>query len=249
MKSIAVRTAMALVSLSFLTSAARADVGILYYNDYTIGTDSMGQALANLGPGYTVYTASSDTDFQTQLATGNYSLGIFFAQDFQSSNYTSAISALATFAQGGGGAIYADWSQNGSLAAGFGAGFTGNTNESQFTVSDPALANGITNPVNLNNPGWGVFSTGLTGSNVAATFVSDGNGAIVIGDNGHAIVNGFLNDTFADANQGTQLYTNEIKTVLYGTAVPEPSTFVLMCLGAAGFAGFGVRRRLQARAA
>jgi hypothetical protein len=135
----------------------------------------------------------------------------------------------------GGKGIVDDWqSQNSNPIAPFGATFTGNVNWNPMNVTDPTLSAGITNPVGFHNPGYANFSMGLIGSSIAATFPSSGEGAIVEGNNGRSIVNGFLSDTFASGAQGVQLYTNEIMALTPATTTPEPSTMMVATLGAFG---------------
>src|SRR5688572_7432505 len=184
----------------------------------------MTQALAGLTGTHTVTTTDDSDEFETLIDTGDYDLGIFFAQGFSASAYADAIDALGAFAAAGGRSIYADWSRNNALVAPFGVSFTGSTNEDQVTVTLPELAAGLaTNPFMLQNPGWGVISTGLSGPLVAATF-GNGDGAIAYGNDDRSVVYGFLNDTFVDENVGAALFTNQITTLL----VPEPQAFALM---------------------
>ena len=105
-----------------------------------------------------------------------------------------------------GSAIYTDWSSDNTYASLFGAQWMKGDNHSVVTVTDSKLASGITNPILLQNVGWGIYSMDATGVAIAATF-ENGNGAIV--KSGKSIVNGFLSDTFADGAQGKQLYINE----------------------------------------
>jgi hypothetical protein len=239
------RIALAVVAaLTFSTRSADA-ASILYFVDDNQGTDQMAAALATSG--HTVTTATSTTDFSTQLGLGSFDLAIFFQQNLSGGTYDTAFSALDTFIAGGGAAIAADWTTNDGHAGPFNAQFAGSFNETQVTVSAGSLLTGIVNPVSLTNPGWGVFSTGLAalaGGSCAATF-GNGECAIVIGNGGRTIFNGFLADTFADGAEGRQLFLNEIGAVLAadGTPVPEPSTVVLLGVGIAGLAFRGLRRR------
>jgi hypothetical protein len=227
---------LTLVMVMGLIGTAQATTNILYFNDYNVGTDRMAQALAGLGAGYSVTTVSSSGDFATDIASGTYNLGILMVQNWWSTTYDSAITALGTFVAGGGRSIYTDWSMNNSYASLFGASWTGNRNQTSFTVTGP-LATGITNPVSLYNPGWGIFSMGVSGASVPATFPNS-EGAIVIGNGGRSITNGFLTDTFSDGPTGVQLYTNEI------TFVPLPGAVWLLGSGLLGLAGL---RRFRKR--
>jgi hypothetical protein len=218
---------------------------ILYFSDLSLGTDAMEEALFQLSSTYTVFTTGDATTFTTALALGNFDLAIFFQQNLE--GYDTAYQAIASYVAGGGKAIGADWTRTQSHAAVFGTSFTGNINETQVTVTEPAFASGLTNPVALFNPGWGVFSTGLSGGVSAATF-DNGESAIVIGNSGRTIFNGFLNDTFADTAQGVQLYKNDIAYLLPPTqppaAVPEPGQVASGLLLSGSVVGLVARRRM-----
>ncbi len=222
----------------------QAEAGILYYVDGNDSTDNMAGALSALSGTYTTTIATSQTDFAAKIATGNYDLGIFSAQYSYDPSYSTALSALATSVSAGRKAIVSSWYHWTSTdITPFGAAFTGSANESTVSVTLPAFAAGFEGPVGLS--GYGIFSTGLNGSSVAATFGS-GQAAIVVGNGGRSIVNGFLNDTASNGPQGVQLYVNEINYLEGGTAsVPEPCTLAIWSLlGVCGM-GFGWRRRKQ----
>jgi hypothetical protein len=186
---------------------------ILYFADAVVGTDRMPPALA--ASGYPVTTATSLADFATKIATGDYRLGILFEQNQSGSAYDTAFSALAAHIAAGGAAIAADWTRNGSHATAFQTSFAGSSNNATVTVTDQPLSVGVTNPVLLTNPGWGTFSYGMSGASgttCAATF-SNGQCAMVVGNGGRTIFNGFLSDT-PSAAQGQQLFLNQINAVL-----------------------------------
>lgn len=227
---------------------------ILYFVDGNNGTDEMAAALAALSPPNTVTIASSPTDFATKIATGTYGLGIFSAQKFYGPDYSAALAALSTRVQSGGRAIVDSWfTPSGSDITPFGATPTGNVAPAPNSVGVnlTALNSGITNPVSVaqQTPPYAVYATGLslapiTGDFIAGTFSDPGNlsgtngeAAVVVGNSGKSIVNGFLNDT-AGA-KGEQLYENEINDLLAPpsqTATPLPATSVagtalLACVG------------------
>ena len=228
-----------MVMVFFLVATANAG-SILYFNDYCVGTDQMAAALAAVAADHTTTTVTSSADFATEIAGGTYDLGIFMKQNYYS-GHGDGIYALGDFVAGGGAAIYTDWTRNDTYAALFEAAWTGGVNDSPVYVTDPSLDDGITNPIVLTNPGWGVFSMDVDGPDIAARFDDPvtGDGAIAIGHSGRAIVNGFLTDTFSVGSQGVQLYMNEIDYLIgdEGAPVPEPSTIILFLFGLLGMIG------------
>jgi len=151
-----------IILLSFLLLSSLFSISqtrVLYWVDGLIGTDQMSTALTNTG--CIVTTATSDADFQTLISTpSNYDMAIYFCQNNASVNATAA--ALANFVNLGKKGMYADWSVDATNGALVGVSYTGTTNESTVTVTDPALAAGITtNPFTITNTGWGVYSYGL----------------------------------------------------------------------------------------
>jgi hypothetical protein len=230
-------TVIILSTFAFGARPAQA-ASILYFADLNIGTDRMAEALATFGGTHVVTTAASLGDFTTQLSGGGFDLAIFFQQNSSGAGYDAAFTAIDTFVAGGGRAIAADWVREAAHVDGFGGSFTGGTNQTSVTVTDPSLILGIVNPVTLVNPGWGVFSTGLLPgtASCSATF-GNAECAILLGNGGRTIFNGFLADT-GDAEL-RQLYINEINAVF---AVPEPATMTLLGVGLAA-AAFRRRRR------
>jgi hypothetical protein len=207
---------------------------ILYFNDLSVGTDRMGQALGDLAGTHTTTTAISLAEFSTEIATGNYDLGILMFQNSLGSDYAGAVNALNAFTDSGGKGIFTDWNRDAAYAALFGVTW-GGQNETEITVTDSSLAAGIVNPINLYNPGWGVFSMDISGGYEAAHFAS-GDGAIAVSQN--TIVNGFLTDTFVNGNQGVQLFKNEIGYQLDQSVPDGGATIGLLGLALVGFVGF-----------
>jgi len=231
---------LAAAGLVCLTSGiAGAQINVLYYNDFEIATDNMAQALAGLGAGYNVTTATSDAQFQSLITTNPYGLVIYDVQG--NPPVAASVLDLANYVSGGGHAIGADWDVGGgnTMPSVFGASFAGPENQTSVTVTSALLSGGITNPISLSNPGWGIFSYDLSGGTSGGTF-GDGSEAIVFGNGGNTIFNGFLGDTAG--GPGVQLYTNEIVALTSSpTGTPEPGAATLVLAGIVG--SFTVLRR------
>jgi hypothetical protein len=239
---------LVVVALVMTASAQVKAESILYFVDGNHGTDEMAAALATLS-GDTIALASSPADFNTKIASGTYNLGIFSAQEAFAPDYSAALAALAAFVVGGGNAIVDDWFTSGTDIAAFGASFTSHINGPAVNMT--SFNAGVTNPVAITNPSapYATFSYGLSalsGASVAGTFVDAGNasgtngeGAVIVGNGGRSIVNGFLNDTAGAA--GEQIYINEITG--FTSVVPEPSTLLLLSTGVLGLTGMGLRKK------
>ena len=230
-------TAAGLVCLT--AGIAGAQINVLYYVDFSFDTNSMANALAGLGAGYNVTTATSDAQFQSLITSNPYGLVIYEVQDV--APVTASVTDLANYIAGGGHAIGADWDvgAGNAMVSVFGANYTGTTNQTSVNVTSALLSGGITNPISLSNPGWGIFSYDLTGGTSGGTF-GDGSEAIVFGNGGSTILNGFLDNVSGAPAQ--QLYTNEIVALTSSpTGTPEPGAATLVLAGILG--SFTVLRR------
>jgi hypothetical protein len=187
---------------------------VLFFVDFDLGNNTFAQAFSNLGITPTV--ANSYSDFESKLENQSWDLVVLFDQNFFDTSWDQP---MINYVDAGGHAIVASWTRPQDVAAAFGASYTGNNNQTTITqtVSSP-IWNGVSNPYQLSNPGWGIFSTGLqatTGQSIG-TF-PNGDGGIVVGNGGHTILNGFLQDTPANQAQGVLLAENEIAALLIVT--------------------------------
>jgi uncharacterized delta-60 repeat protein len=170
---------------------------ILFFTDLSLGINQLLQALTD--GGYNVTFTSNNTDFQNEIAIPNaYDAAFYFAQNL--SPDPVSVNLLANFAAAGNKVFYFDWTLNNTLAALFDYSYTGNTNNTQVTVTDPQLTAALpANPFTLNNPGWSVFSTGMAPigtTQVLATF-SNSDGAILSNPGRTIFIYGFISDAIA----------------------------------------------------
>jgi len=188
-----------------------AGASVLYYVDYLHGDDPFLAAMANLG--ITPSVAGSCEEFAALLEAGGWDLAILLQQNWRNSNW---VAPMVHWVSAGGRAIVADWRRNETAAAAFGATYTGNTNGDPITQTVPhPIWEGIADPFDLTNPGWGTFSMGMsatTGTSIG-TF-PNGDDALVVGNQGGTLLNGFFSDTAATPDEGIALAHNEIVFVL-----------------------------------
>ena len=131
---------------------------VLFYQDASRSTDAYAAALAGLDRDLTALT--SDTAFAEALLD-DWDLVIATQQDGNTSDTRPFDDALAEWICSGGKAILSDFRYASSTAAATfacaGAEFDGTTNWATMT-GQGALFEG---DMRVQNPGWGVFSTGL----------------------------------------------------------------------------------------
>jgi large repetitive protein len=196
----------------------------LVYIDFAHSNDGVVDGLTNLG--YTVTFASGWSDFDTELASGTFDLAVAMKQSISAPSFNTAIAQ--NHISSGGKMIFATWQPDLTEAALFEAAFTGSSNCGSVTITDTDLANGITNPVALTNPGWRVYSLGLTATGsgeVLATFDCSGDAAIVRGNGGRTIMLGYLSDT-PPMGERQSLFENVIESLDDGMIVTNEGIIV-----------------------
>ncbi len=218
---------------------------ILYFVDYSVGTDYMMDALNNLSTVHNVVVADNISDFDSKLANGNWDLAILMLQN--DSFEPTDVPNYVNYIQNNGKTIFTDWSENQGFADLFQISYTGNDNLDNVTILHQSLKNGISNPLLLNNPGWGTYSMGMSTQNgTVAGIFSNGDAAIIIALNGNAIINGFLTDTPANSSDGIKFFENEIKFLLAQKpkTVPTLSEWgIIITIFFLGFIAFGFIRK------
>ncbi len=188
---------------------------VLFYKDHEVGDDVFDDALSGLGISPTF---TSDPASFAQLI-GSQSWDCIIAAQQNWSDTSMFASQLSSYVEGGGHAILTDWTLDAGLASSFGASYTGGSNETLIATDGHPVWAGLPADVSLSNPGWGIFSMGLSATTGIPTgsFPFIGN-AVVEGNDGRTLINGFLSDTFANHSEGVRVATNEIEFCLDGAA-------------------------------
>jgi hypothetical protein len=211
---------------ALLSASAASATSILYTDDYILGTDYMGQALGLPGSDSVTYSTAGVGGY----SLSSYNLVIAFYQD--NPPPSGDVAALSSYIAGGGKVIFDDYSMAYGDPSPSGMGsYDGNNDINRGITVGSLLSAGISGELSINNPGWDIYDYGLdaaSGGSVLATF-DNGEAAIVLGNDGNTILNGFLSDV-ADG-PGSQLYTNEINDLLSPSAVPEPASLPLLLAG------------------
>lgn len=243
MKQICGKIILGVFFLTLSVQSATA-ANVLFFVDYMVGVDYVTPALA--AGGHTVTTAIDWSDFNAKLASGSWDLAIALNQDY---TLYADLTTLSNYIAGGGRVIFTDWKRTPSFAALFNAAYTAAYNMTPTTLTDPALLVGIANPVALSNPGWGLWSMGMTplaGGTSLGTF-PNGDSSIVTSNANRTVILGFLSDTLPEAD-GQQFWENLINFVLGNyTPVPAVSTsgLILFALILVISTIFAMRRRVH----
>ncbi len=233
-----------LVALAMPTRRAAAQ-NIIWFEDYVLGTSSVQSGMAALAtdlPGATFYDASSAADFFTTLDLGGWDLAVFAEQG---NNVSSGnLSDISNYLASGGKWLGMTWVTSSFMPL-LDAGFV-EYNDTQITDNGAPDYSAIwsTSPIDLFNPGWGVFSQSYSTVGGAECVGALGAGcAAVLGNGGNSLLLGPLDDTYVDAGTGQAAIVNSSLFLLNTSVTPEPGTMALLATGLVGLAGLGRRRR------
>ncbi|MBT81885.1 MAG: PEP-CTERM sorting domain-containing protein [Alteromonadaceae bacterium] len=209
---------------------------VLYFEDDTIGTSSVPGALTLSGLDVQTTTVTSVADFNTQLASQSWDLVILGEQN---NNIFSSISGLDTYLGNGGSILGTTWLDNSGLSALLGASGRSGTNGTNIAIDSHPIFAGLSSPLMLANPGWGIFSSSWIASSSSQCLGTLGSGcAVVEGNSGNSLLLSGLFDTY-DVSDGNILLSNSINYLLNGATGPvsvsEPGTLILITLAMAGF--------------
>jgi hypothetical protein len=196
------------------------DLDVLYFVDTVVSADGAVLALEAFEAAHTALSVTytiDPQDFVDALADDPDLIIVFNQGDYLPGDF---LDAIVDWIDGGGAAVVADWTWTTDVLDALEVTWV-DTNHASITFDDTRLGAGVTSPLVLDNPGWGVYSTGLatTTGVVAASFDND-TAAVVYGNDGRTAAVGLLNDVIADADDAEAFFSNLFDLMMKGTAVP-----------------------------
>jgi hypothetical protein len=252
--------AATLMAFALATSCLSAQAQNVLVYDQSVNNNNAENGILSLGITPTLATSSN---FNTLLTGGVWDLVVVDAPSTVPTTASGKWTPLIAYIAGGGKAMMSFWdldndSGNGDplLAAAFEVSVNTSINTPasvfRWNAGHPIFNNpNVTGDITSFSDTWADdgdrlnvlgSATGLAGFTAGVT---GGQAAIVLGNGGRTLYNGFLWDEMG-TTQGPNLVANEARFLLDGAAVPEPGSLAM--LGGLGLSAVGVviRRRRSA---
>jgi uncharacterized repeat protein (TIGR01451 family) len=202
---------------------------ILYFEN--VNNHYFKTALDQLGLPYQMFTYSMSAAFNTAISNSNPNTTLVV---FDAASTFNDFSAITSFVNAGGRAVFEFWDLDTQPAVQ--AAFKVSVAADMFTPqpvydwgNSPLFA-GLPSPIVFVETSWGDdgdFLNAVTGGLPVAGFVSgptSNQGAIVIGNSGRTILNGFLMDDAQSPSNAVLLAKNEIQLLTGAMALPLTPT-------------------------
>lgn len=207
---------VALSGWSVIRSGA---TNILFYEDYVHG-HYFRTALNELGLSYQAFGEGMEAAFNMALASAAPNTTLVIVD---SANSPHDFSAVATFVNAGGRAIFEYWNLDAapSVATAFDASVAADmsTPAPVYDWGGSQLLAGLPNPVNFVETSWlddGDRLNPITGGTAVAGYVNSrtsDQAALIVGNSGRTILNGFMLDNAQSSANAVRLAKNEIEAL------------------------------------
>ena len=188
-------------------------------------------ALNELGLNYQAFGPGGEADFNTAVASANVNTTLVV---FDVASSFSDFGPITTFVNSGGHAIFAFWAldQQPAVAAAFNVSVVSYyfTPQPVYDWGNSQLFAGLPNPLVLVQGGWGIngdLLSPIAGGTAVAGYTSNpaaNQTALVIGNSGRTLLNGFLVDNAQTGSDAVRFAENEIQMLLSGSRSAIPIT-------------------------
>ncbi len=188
-------------------------------------------ALNELGLNYQAFGPGGEAAFNAAVSSADVNTTLVV---FDVASSFSDFGPITTFVNSGGHAIFAFWAldQQPAVAAAFDVSVVSYyfTPQPVYNWGNSQLFAGLPNPFVLVQGGWGIngdLLNPIAGGTAVAGYTSNpasNQAALVIGNSGRTILNGFLVDNAQTGSDAVQFAENEIQMLLSGSQLPIPIT-------------------------
>jgi uncharacterized repeat protein (TIGR01451 family) len=188
-------------------------------------------ALNELGLNYQAFGPGGEADFNTAVANADVNTTLVV---FDVASSFSDFGPITTFVNSGGHAIFAFWAldQQPAVAAAFNVSVVSYyfTPQPVYDWGNSQLFAGLPNPFVLVQGGWGIngdLLNPIAGGTAVAGYTSNpaaNQTALVIGNSGRTLLNGFLVDDAQTGSDAVRFAENEIQMLLSGSSSAIPIT-------------------------